>query len=682
MSSPTQPIASEFVASRSANTFTVVWTGGDGATSYTYSLNGNDVIPSYGDPIAYGPTINGSYSVTFGALPASTTYTVIVTATNEYGSTSSDPFTATSGAGKGTPTGGDPISPIQGIYIDNVTTTVIGESTYVSGFTLHWQGGERSGKQLRYTYTADGLGVITPDSSSTMLGPYYATFGNLGSGIIIPLSGVTLGIEEDSGFAMPTLAPVNATAYFSLSEPPTQPVVTVGTVTGSSISLSWTDGDGATSYIYSLNGAQAYPTNDNGVNGKSATFTGVTPSTTYAIIVTAVNDGGSSSNSPPVTVTTLSPPAPPTTQAITNLTNTFATAIVSTGESATTEEKIQAASSAIANALANNVAPETLVAAALTIAADSPAIFTALVSNPVFVGASISVPSTVAQTLYASFAIQTNLDTTLPLKVNFPGADGKVTPPVSGTNSKLAIDLCGNNTYVPFRGCTGYGIHVVDGEQYFTTPSNPVGTLVHVGDIISFTIDGGGTIVSKIADLDIVLIPYTAPRVICFLPSAPVLTPSGYCRIDSLRIGDVVCTREGDTTAIIESIQKQVYMPGPDTNPYVIPAGRFGSNSRLLISPRHKVSVNGEMIEARDLGLEQEEQYEKITYYNLQVTCSENIIVAGIEVESLQALTRINIPMETFNYIIMNKYGGKISDEIKERCHLMPDGTISVPMLV
>lgn len=88
------------------------------------------------------------------------------------------------------------------------------------------------------------------------------------------------------------------------------------------------------------------------------------------------------------------------------------------------------------------------------------------------------------------------------------------------------------------------------------------------------------------------------------------------------------------------------------------------------------------MIEARDLGLEQEEQYEKITYYNLQVTCSENIIVAGIEVESLQALTRINIPMETFNYIIMNKYGGKISDEIKERCHLMPDGTISVPMLV
>jgi hypothetical protein len=38
--------------------------------------------------------------------------------------------------------------------------------------------------------------------------------------------------------------------------------------------------------------------------------------------------------------------------------------------------------------------------------------------------------------------------------------------------------------------------------------------------------------------------------------------------------------------------------------------------------------------------------------------------------------------METFNYIIMNKYGGKISDEMKERCHLMPDGTMSVPMLV
>jgi hypothetical protein len=335
-------------------------------------------------------------------------------------------------------------------------------------------------------------------------------------------------------------------------------------------------------------------------------------------------------------------------------------------------------SSAITAALESNAAPNTIVTAALVNA--SPQMFTALVNHPAFVGTTVNIPATVAASLYENFQDKTALNTSLPLKVNFPAADGKVTPPTSSTNSKLAIDLT-VNTYVPFRGCTGYGIHVIGGQQYFTTPSNSVGTLVSVGDIVRFAVDGGATMSFKVADLDIVLIPYTAPIVICFLGSAPVLTPSGYTRIDSLSVGDLVCTTKGDT-AIIERVEKQVYMPGPDTNPYIIPAGRFGSNGRLSISPRHRVSVDGQMIEAQFLGLEQEEQYEKITYYNIQVRGCENIIVAGLEVESLQALTRMNISVETFHYIIANKYGGKISDEIKRCCYLMPDGTMSVPMIV
>lgn len=670
---PTKPHGSENVSVRSAGTFTIEWTGGDGATSYTYSLDGSGATLSNDNGISLKSAI-------FIDPSGGGTYTVIITATNEYGSTSSDPFTATSGNSKG---GVDQITNIEEVYVDNVSAT---------GFTLHWQGGELTGNgnSLSYGYLLGDSPLngdyITPSSSSTTLAPFYATFTGLSLtnpsyNIGLTIGSTLIGVTQVSSYLTFTVTP---------TDPPTQPVVTVGTVTGTTVSLSWTGGDNATSYTYALESVTGFndlqtntpvflnPTNDNGVNGKSATYTGLTPSTTYNITVTAVNSGGSLGSV--VSTTTAAPPAAPTAEAITQLKDTFATAIYSSGN--TTEQKIEAASSAISAALAANVAPETLVAAALTLAVTSPAIFTALVSNPTFVGASISVPASVAQTLYANFAVQTNLDTTLPLKVNFPSADGKVNPPIFGTNSKLAIDLCGNNTYTPFRGCTGYGIYVIDGEQYFTTPSNPIGTLVNVGDIISFTVDGGGTIVTKVADLDIVLIPYTPPRVICFLGSAPVLTPSGYSRIDSLRVGDVVSTNEGDTTAIIEAIQKQEYMPGPDTNPYVIPAGRFDSNSRLLISPRHKVAVNGQMIEARELGLEQEQQYEKITYYNLQVTNSENIIVAGLEVESLQALTRINIPMETFNYIIMNKYGGKISDEIKQRCHLMADGSMSVPMLV
>jgi hypothetical protein len=58
------------------------------------------------------------------------------------------------------------------------------------------------------------------------------------------------------------------------------------------------------------------------------------------------------------------------------------------------------------------------------------------------------------------------------------------------------------------------------------------------------------------------------------------------------------------------------------------------------------------------------------------------MIVAGLEVESLQSLTRVNIPLETFNYIIANKYDGNLTDEIKKKCHLMDDGTMSVPILI
>ena len=365
--------------------------------------------------------------------------------------------------------------------------------------------------------------------------------------------------------------------------------------------------------------------------------------------------------------TILAPALPPITQEEVEQIQSSFTSVVTT----------QQGSSAITAALASNAGPNAIVAAALVNA--SPQMFTALVNHPAFVGTSVSIPATVAASLYVNFQDKTTLNTSLPLKVNFPAADGKVTPPTPGTNSKLAIDLTVNN-YVPFRGCTGYGIYVIGGEQYFTTPSNSVGTLVSVGDIVRFTVDGGASMSFKVADLDIVLIPYTPPTVICFFGSAPVLTPNGYCRIDTLAFGDVVCTREG--TAVIEKVEKQVYLPGPYTNPYVIPAGKFGAHGRILLSPRHKVAVDGQMIEARDLDLEQEEQYERITYYNIQVTNCENIIVAGLEVESLQTLTRINIPIETFNYIIANKYGGKISDEIKEKCYLMADGTMSVPMIV
>jgi hypothetical protein len=172
---------------------------------------------------------------------------------------------------------------------------------------------------------------------------------------------------------------------------------------------------------------------------------------------------------------------------------------------------------------------------------------------------------------------------------------------------------------------------------------------------------------------------YTPPSPVCFLGNAPVLTPSGYLRIDTLRVGDVVNTPTG--TATIEKIHKKEYEAGPHSNPYIIPKGIHGATQRLLISPRHSVAVNGRMIEARDLGLKQEDRKGTLTYYNLGITGYSNMFVAGVEVESLAPITRVTITSDQFMNVLKSKYGGRITKEIKEACKFLADGSVSVPYM-
>ena len=179
-------------------------------------------------------------------------------------------------------------------------------------------------------------------------------------------------------------------------------------------------------------------------------------------------------------------------------------------------------------------------------------------------------------------------------------------------------------------------------------------------------------------DLGVTPIQSAAPTPVCFFGSASVKTPTGYRRMDSLRVGDVVSTPSG--TAAIEHIHRQKYAAGPSSNPYVIPMGRFGATRRLLISPRHRICVEGQMVEARNLGLQQEERSGSLTYYNLGLQGWANMIVAGVTVESLAPLTRITISRAEFDRLIATKYGGKISPEIAANCRFLTDG-VSVPVI-
>ncbi|MFF4566924.1 chitinase [Streptomyces sp. NPDC001435] len=82
--------------------------------------------------------------------------------------------------------------------------------------------------------------------------------------------------------------------------PPAAPTgLRAGTVTSSTVALSWTAVTGATGYAVYRNGVK-----DRTVSGTSATVTGLTPSTAYGFQVTAVNDAGESAKSATVTATT------------------------------------------------------------------------------------------------------------------------------------------------------------------------------------------------------------------------------------------------------------------------------------------------------------------------------------------------------------------------------------------
>lgn len=169
----------------------------------------------------------------------------------------------------------------------------------------------------------------------------------------------------------------------------------------------------------------------------------------------------------------------------------------------------------------------------------------------------------------------------------------------------------------------------------------------------------------------------------CFLAGAPILTPTGPQRIDSLREGDLVQTSDGRDVAIQRIVRTRVEASHA-TNPYVIPQGLFGATKRLLISPNHKVLVPGRgMVEARYLGLRQDERSGTIDYYNLELPApTDCLVVAGVVAESMAHVRRIVISAADFERVLIQKYGRvtpAILEMVKRTCVVLPGGRVAVP---
>jgi len=172
----------------------------------------------------------------------------------------------------------------------------------------------------------------------------------------------------------------------------------------------------------------------------------------------------------------------------------------------------------------------------------------------------------------------------------------------------------------------------------------------------------------------------------CFLENASVLTPLGYRKISTMVVGDMVITGDG-RPAKVQRVIKMHIDAGPSVNPYIIPKGLYGAMKRLLISPLHCVSTEKGMVEARHLGLEQENMNGSFDYYNLELPSwgEDTMVVDGVKVESMAPVRRMKMTMQQFTAKLTRQYGEitpEIMANVRRTCRTLIDGCIEVPVFI
>jgi hypothetical protein len=266
-------------------------------------------------------------------------------------------------------------------------------------------------------------------------------------------------------------------------------------------------------------------------------------------------------------------------------------------------------------------------------------------------------------------ALMAALSITLVKPVNIAIPSGNVLPAPTSDGSYYAAFSKNVPGQYTVGSTSDYFTIDVNGNQYFNAES---GTPLAIGDQI--TISGKSLTISHLGSV----VGHSTSNVVCFLGNAPVATPTGPKRIDSLKEGDLVLTESGKPVPI-QRLKVMRVRPGPTTNPYVIAKGSYGATEELLISPRHCVAVAGKMIEARDLGLPQKTMSKPFTYYNIELPGWANMRVAGVEVESLAPAKRVVATVEQVKAAIAKL--PKTTETLKmvqRLCKRNADGTLTV----
>ncbi len=274
IAAPGTPVVTIGVATDS--TLAATWTATDGGGTNTYVA----IIDPPGDG---GGLINGTAdtSTTFTGLTPGTNYTVTVTATNETASSAAGTNSGTTNALVPDAPGITGVSPGTTDAIVNFTTPD-GNGSAVTGFTIS------------ATPSAGGATLTQPVAAPATNGTITGLAENTAYNFTVT---ATNGVGEG-----PSSAVVSGTTGTTAPETPT---ITLGTVTASSIGITWVVGGGAATYTTTIT------PNDGTValSAGAATFSGLNPGTPYTIEVEATNAGGTVSDTDSATTSINGPGA-------------------------------------------------------------------------------------------------------------------------------------------------------------------------------------------------------------------------------------------------------------------------------------------------------------------------------------------------------------------------------------
>jgi hypothetical protein len=240
-----------FTNTSTATSFTINWLGGLGAASYIFTLNGQAIIPS--SLIISSDDSSSPSSSTFLGLSQGTVYELIIYAVNSSGSTPSSNYTCIT----------LPSQPSD-LIVSQVTQT-----------ELHLSWSEVSGA-TSYIYKFNDT-LITPTNESEQT----AEFTNLiaGTNYIIIIYALNSGGSTASN-------------EFSVITTPSTPYkITSSDVSESSFTINWAGGNGATSYLFTLNSSNTTPTNYDMIT-KTAYFDNLDAGSIYLVNVIAINSSG------------------------------------------------------------------------------------------------------------------------------------------------------------------------------------------------------------------------------------------------------------------------------------------------------------------------------------------------------------------------------------------------------